>query len=157
MSSFVQRRPEAVKHLADHLLRPFLKGIRFYVQLHQEMPEGSKPVVAQIQDHSFDMLRVFATIELQDTLYLWLRGTKAHNLSDSACSVPALNNKEAHSVNHACTLLSEAIEQHRISHTTNVFKSVYLLRRQPDRLCPLDRVRHDRTVLFEQRFESCDG
>jgi hypothetical protein len=56
-------------------------------------------------------------------------------------------------VNHACTLLSEAIERHRISHTTNVFKSVYFLKRQPDGLCPLGHVRHDRTVLFEERFE----
>ena len=56
-------------------------------------------------------------------------------------------------MNHACTLLSEAIERHRISHTTNVFKSVYFLRQKPDRLCPLDDIRHDRAVLFEERFK----
>jgi hypothetical protein len=71
--------------------------------------------------------------------------------------VPALNNKEARSVNHACTLLSEAIEQHRISHTTNVFKTVYFLRQKPDRLCHLDDLRHDRTVLSEERFERDSG
>jgi hypothetical protein len=101
---YVQLRPETAEvgnPLADHLLRPFLKGTRFYVQFHQEAPEGGKSVVAQLQDHSFDMLRVFATIELQDTLYLWLRGTKAPTLNDTACKIPALNNKEAHSVNHA--------------------------------------------------------
>ena len=73
--------------------------------------------VAQIHDHSFDTRRVFATIELQDVLYLQLRGTKAPTLSETACEIPALN-KEARSVNHACTLLSAAIEQHRISHST---------------------------------------
>jgi hypothetical protein len=156
---YVQLRPETpdnAKPFAAHLLRPFLKGTLSYVQLHQETPEGGKSVVAQLQDHSFDMLRVFATIELQDTLYLWLRGTKAPTLSETSCKIPALD-KVARSVNHACTLLSEAIERHRISHTTNVFKSVYFLRQKPDRLCPLDHVRHDRTVLFEERFESCDG
>ena len=82
--------------------------------------------------------------------YLQLRGIKAPTLSETACKIPALN-KEARSVNHACTLLSAAIEQHRISHTTNVFRTVYFLRKS-DRLCPLDHVRHDRTVLFEERF-----
>ena len=153
---YVQLRPQTpddAKPFAPHLLRPFPKGTRFYVQLDQETPEGGKSVVAQIQDHSFDTLRVFATIELQDALWLQLRGTKAPTLSETACKIPALDNKEAHSVNHACTLLSELIEKHRISHTTNVFKSVYFLRRKPDRLCPLDHVRHDRTLLFEERFD----
>src|SRR5215813_4803635 len=152
---YVQLRPQTAddtKHFDAHLLRPYSKGIRFYVELQPETP-----VAAQIHDHSFDMLRVFARIELQDVLYLQLRGTKAPTLSDTACRIPALKNKEAHSVNHACTLLSQEIERHRISRTTNVFRTVYFLRR-PDRLCPLDHVRHDRTVLFEGRFgESCDG
>jgi hypothetical protein len=87
-----------------------------------------------------------ARIELQDVLYLQLRGTNAPTLSETACRIPALNNKDAKSVNHACTLLSEAIEQHRISHSINVFRSVYFLRRKPDRLCPLDHVQHDRMV-----------
>ena len=62
-----------------------------------------------------DTFRVFAVIELQDVLYLQLRDTKAPTLSQAPCKVPALS-KEARSVNHAGTLLSEAIEQQRISH-----------------------------------------
>ena len=110
---YVQLRPEApdAERFANYLLRPFPKGIGFYVQLDHETS------VAQIHDHSFDTRRVFATIELQDVLYLQLRGTKAPTLSETACKIPALN-KEARSVNHACTLLSAAIEQHRISHST---------------------------------------
>ena len=159
---YVQLRPKTpddTKPFAAHLLRPFSKGIRQFIQLDQQTPGGGKSVVAQLQDRSFDTLRVFATIELQDTLYLWLRGTKAPTLSDTVCRIPILKNKDTHSVNHACTLLSEAVERHRISHTTNVFKSVYFLRERPDRLCPLDHVRHDRAVLFEERFkqESCEG
>ena len=157
---YVQLRPETpddAKPFAPHLLRPFPKGTRFYVQLDQETPQGGKSVVAQLHDHLVGVQRIFTRIELQDTLYLWLRGTKAPTLSETPCKIPALDNKEAHSVNHACTLLSEKVERHRISHTTNVFKSVYFLRRQQDRLCPLDHVRHNRTLLFEERFESCDG
>ena len=125
---YVQLRPQTAddtKSFDAHLLRPYPKGIRFFVELDQETPVGGKSVVAHIHDHSFDMLRVFAGIELQDVLYLQLRGTKAPTLSDTACTIPALKNKEAHSVNHACTLLSQEIERHRISHTTNVFRTVY--------------------------------
>jgi hypothetical protein len=59
-------------------------------------------------------------------------------------------------VNHACSLLSEAIEKHRISHAVNVFRSVYFLRR-PDRLCPIAHIRRDREALFEGRFGACNG
>ena len=141
---YVMLRPEASDaKFAAHLLRPFHKGIRFYVQLETSL--------AEIHDHSFDTQRVFARIELQDVLYLQLRGTKAPTLSETACKIPALNNKESRSVNHACTLLSQAIEQHRISHTTNVFRTVYFFR-PPDHLCPLEHIRRDRTVLFDVRF-----
>ena len=96
---YVQLRPEPpdAKCFANHLLRPFPKGIRFYVQLDHETS------VAQNHDHSFDMQRVFVTIELQDVLYLQLRGTKAPTLTETGCKIPALNNKESRSVNHAYT------------------------------------------------------
>ena len=115
-------------------------------------PDARTVEPSKIQDHSLDTFRVFAAIELQDVLYLQLRGTKAPTLSQAPCKVPALN-KEARSVNHACTLRSEAIEQQRISHTANVFKTVYFLRRKPDRFCPLDEVQQEPTVLFAERFD----
>lgn len=146
------RKPEHTKDLAAYLLQPFLKGTLSYIQLEQETPEVRAVEPVKIQDHSLDTIRVFARIELQDVLYLQLRGTKAPTLSQTPCKVPALN-KDARSVNHACTLLSEEIERQRISHTTNVFKTVYFLRRKPDGLCPLDAVRQDRTILFDERFD----
>jgi hypothetical protein len=48
---YVQLRPktpEVGNPLADHLLRPFLKGIQSFVELHQRLPENVKPVVAQL-------------------------------------------------------------------------------------------------------------
>jgi hypothetical protein len=153
---YVQLRPataEDTKPFDKHLLRPYPKGSRFYVQLQLK---GGKAVDAQLHDLSADMLRVFATIELQDILYLQLRGTKAPTLSETACKIPALNNQVARSVNHASSILSEAVEKQRMSYAVNVFRSVYVFRK-PDRLCPLDHIRHDRTVLFEERFGSCSG
>jgi hypothetical protein len=55
-------------------------------------------------------------------------------------------------VNHACTLLSEAIEQHRISHTTNVFKSVYFLR-QSQTAC-VRSIMYDMTGRCSSRDDS---
>lgn len=50
----------------------------------------------------------------------------------------------ANSLNHACTLLSERYERHRISHTVNVYKHVFY--REPDgadsRWYPLDVLRN---------------
>jgi hypothetical protein len=72
---YVQLRPttaDDAKPFDAHLLRPYPKGSRFCVEL-----VGGKPVVAQLHDQSADMLRVFTRIELQDVLYLQLRGTKA--------------------------------------------------------------------------------
>jgi hypothetical protein len=79
---YVQLRPataEDTKPFDKHLLRPFPKGSRFYVETSQH----GKAIPAQLHDHSFDMLRIFATIELQDVLYLQLRGTKATTLSET--------------------------------------------------------------------------
>jgi hypothetical protein len=95
---YVQLRPltpDDAKPFDAHLLRPFPKGTLFYVQLDQETPEGGKSVVAQLHDHSFDTQRVFTTIELQDALWLQLRGTKAPTLSETACKTPTLD-KESH-------------------------------------------------------------
>src|SRR5262249_28296171 len=60
-----------------YLLRPYPKAPRFFFKLPPKTPAAP-----HIHDHSFDMLRVFARIELQDVLYLQLRGTKAPTLSD---------------------------------------------------------------------------
>jgi hypothetical protein len=97
----------------------FPRGARLYVQLDRQTPLGGKSVVAQIHDFSLDTLRVFATIELQDVLYLQLRGTKPPTLSDTPCKIPALNNGVARSVNHASSMLSEVIEKQRMSHAVN--------------------------------------
>lgn len=52
------------------------------------------------------------------------RGTKNAALKKCECSIPALE-KKAVSINHAYSLISQAFEPHRVSHTGNVFAKVF--------------------------------
>jgi hypothetical protein len=52
---YVQLRPATAgdtKPFDAHLLRPYPKGARFYVELHQEPPAGGKPVIARLHEYS---------------------------------------------------------------------------------------------------------
>lgn len=92
----------------------------------------------------------YAKIVPQDVVFLRLQGTKLPGLEQVLCKVPALGERRADSINHACTLLSEQFEPKRISHTTNVFHNVFI-EEQSGRLLSLDRLRGDREYLFAQR------
>lgn len=70
--------------------------------------------------------------ELIDTeaggLWIRQRGVDKTELVCSRIVMPAgFDPKEATSLNHACTLLSEKFETHRISHTRNVYQYVFYL------------------------------
>ena len=59
---------------------------------------------------------------------LWIRqrGVDRTELVCSGIRMPqGFEPAQAHSLNHACTLLSERFEKHRISHTLNVYKHVF--------------------------------
>ena len=78
---------------------------------------------------------------------LWIRqrGVDRTDLLCSGIRMPeGFDPVEAHSLNHACTLLSERYEKHRISHTVSVYKHVFY--REPDgarsRWHPLDDLRN---------------
>lgn len=67
----------------------------------------------------------YVAADLRAELRLRLRGTKTATLENCPCFIPALNETAA-SVNHAYTLISQAFEPKRRSHTANVFsKAVY--------------------------------
>ena len=57
---------------------------------------------------------------------------------------PEFDPKEARSLNHTCTLLSETYETHRISHTLNVYPHVFYFEpnAKPPRWRPLDVLRN---------------
>lgn len=78
---------------------------------------------------------------------LWIRqrGVDRTDLLCSGIQMPEdFNSVQANSLNHACTLLSERYEGHRISHTLNVCKHVFY--REPDakdsQWHPLDNLRN---------------
>jgi hypothetical protein len=66
-----------------------------------------------------------AEICLDQDLRIRIRGDQEAKLEPCKCMVPALN-REAASVNHAFTMLSEAYETGRQSHTGNVFERAYI-------------------------------
>lgn len=74
-------------------------------------------------------------------LHLRVRGLERCELLGSTVSMPdGFHEKTATSLNHAFTLLSEAYEQHRISHTGNVYTQIFY--QDTDQLWyPLDDLR----------------
>jgi hypothetical protein len=66
----------------------------------------------------------FVEVKLEADLWLQVRGDQEARLSSCPCKITALN-KEAESLNQAFTLISEAYEIKRRSHSGNVFERVY--------------------------------
>jgi hypothetical protein len=66
----------------------------------------------------------FVECKLDAPLMLQVRGDQEARLSTCPCTIPALE-KSAESLNHAFTLISEAFETKRRSHSGNVFERVY--------------------------------
>jgi hypothetical protein len=68
----------------------------------------------------------FIPTELQDPLFLRVRGDQEASLLDCDCHIPSLK-LETVSLNHAFTRISEAYETLRRSHSGNVFDRAYAL------------------------------
>lgn len=66
----------------------------------------------------------YVSATLLDPLEIQLRGTKKPVLRPARCRIPSIG-KEANSINHAYTLISEQFEPERMSHTANVFQKVF--------------------------------
>lgn len=62
----------------------------------------------------------------------------------------------ANSLNHACTLLSERYEGHRISHTVNVYKHVFYQEAGSEggRWYPLDQLRNGVVAGVEESIRA---
>jgi hypothetical protein len=67
---------------------------------------------------------MFVEVALKANLSLQVRGDQEARLSPCLCTIPALRH-EAESLNHAFTLISEAYETKRRSHSGNVFERAY--------------------------------
>jgi hypothetical protein len=67
---------------------------------------------------------MFVPVKLNTPAFLCVRGDQEARLSDCSCTVLSID-KSAISLNHAFTLISEAYETKRRSHSGNVFDRVY--------------------------------
>jgi len=67
----------------------------------------------------------YVEVQLNADLWLQVRGDDDAKLSRCPCTIPALK-REAESLNHAFTLISEAYETKRLSHSGNVFLRGYV-------------------------------
>jgi len=65
-----------------------------------------------------------AEVRLDQDLCIRIRGDQEARLEKCKCMILALK-REASSVNHAFTIVSEAYETQRLSHTGNVFERAY--------------------------------
>lgn len=145
------------RRLLEERTVPLLPGgSTLYVRLNSGTFDRAADIPAGLEAIPCGYPGVFARVILHSALMLSLRGTNQPRLTPVSCSIPALA-AEAKSLNHACTLLSQAYEKKRISHTYNVFTNVFYHDEAQGRLFPLDRLRRTREVLFDERFNVPSG
>ena len=112
---------------SDKLNNDFL----FYLDYVREKYHPSKDIGGLINAG-------FVEVILMNDLFITLRGTKKAKLKSCKCYIPFLK-KEAYSLNHAYTLISQEFEKWRISHSGNVFKDIYCLENK--RWTSIDNIR----------------
>jgi hypothetical protein len=111
-------------NLLEQKSTPFLKGGTFVlVGVSPTMIENPS-AKGLIDDASILSPYLFIEIKLDADLRLLVRGDQEAHLPASPCTIPSLN-KKAKSLNHAFTLISEAYETKRLSHSGNVFERAY--------------------------------
>ena len=93
-------------------------------------------------------------VRLDQGLCIRIRGDQEARLEKCRCFIPALNEK-ASSVNHAFTIVSEAYERKRLSHTGNVFERAYA-RLSPDGWKSLGDLRRAVVSTFAPNSSSWD-
>jgi hypothetical protein len=124
--------PECIKdetiraNLSSQKSTPFLKeGTIVLLGVSPTMIENcfAKGLIPA-RDPSILSAYLFVEVKLDADLWLLVRGDQEARLSTSSCTIPSLK-KEAKSPNHAFTLISEAYETKRRSHSGNVFERAY--------------------------------
>ena len=127
-------RPEAIEELKDRtrFVQDYTaliveRSAVVYVGVSPHLVDSEAPGLIR-NPQALDIRSEYWLVEvrLQDDLYIRIRGDQEARLEKCRCLIPALN-KEATSINHAFTLVSEAYETQRLSHTGNVFDRAYAL------------------------------
>lgn len=87
----------------------------------QSAPEA---LLAKVAPSASGFLGTGVEFVLKEEQQILSRGTKNSMLLHCRCFIPSLK-AEAKSINHAYSLISQAFEPHRTSHTGNVFSKVF--------------------------------
>ena len=93
----------------------------------------------------------FVEIRLEEPLMLRWRGTKKAKLQPARCTIPALDDRPAESVNEAYRQISEIFEPTRRSAGGNVFLNVYYLRVDDHQWRQMDELRGGLPLLDRYR------
>lgn len=114
--------------LSDQKSIPFLeKGALILLGVSPTMiGENPPPGLTQPKRPPIPSGEWFVEVQLNADQRLQLRGDQETRLSPCACTILALK-KQAQSLNHAFTLISEAYETKRRSHSGNVFDRGYFM------------------------------
>lgn len=122
----IQNPKDCERFILDEVVRILESGTAVLVGVSPHLV-GDPKANGLIRDPQAVKLQTeywFVELLLQEDLYIRIRGDQKAKLEKCKCLIPALN-REATSVNHAFTLVSEAYETERLSHTGNVFDRVY--------------------------------
>lgn len=119
---------------------------------NSSLPQGAERFPAQ--KLGIPAPYTFVMISLGEELRLRLQPGKRAVLLPCACEIPVLD-ETASSLNHAYTIVSEACETERISHTANVFTRAYI--ESGERWVSLDLIRKEREAAYEKNRASKSG
>ena len=110
----------------DENVVPFLKKGSSIMMGVSPSVIGNSPPKGLIHPDSIRILSeyMFVEVRLGADQRLQIRGDQVAKLSPCPCSIPALD-KQADSLNHAFTMISETYETLRRSHSANVFDRAY--------------------------------
>jgi len=116
----------ARSNLSEQTNIPLLKsGVSVLLGVSPTMVE-SHSAKGLIPSNAIPILSSYLFVETKLDADLWLhvRGDQEAKLSPCLCTIPAVERK-AESLNHAFTIISEAYETKRRSHSGNVFDRAY--------------------------------
>ena len=115
-----------IKFSQDKALEILEKGSSVLLGLSPQMVEDPKAdgLIQSFERKGLLTKYWFVEVRLEQPLYLRIRGDQEARLEKCDCFIPALK-ESATSINHAFTIVSEAFERKRQSHTGNVFERVF--------------------------------
>ncbi|HNQ77301.1 MAG TPA: hypothetical protein PKJ37_00065 [Acidobacteriota bacterium] len=142
------------KLLSSERKIPFLKGKTIlYVHVVIDHCYGAAFLKEAIpEDICWPKQLYFVKIMLQEPLFLLMRGTKKPTLSPVKCQATAEYGLMGGSLNQIYTNISQRYERYRVSHSGNVFKKIFFENEKDAPLVPLEKLRLNRELLFEERF-----